>query len=218
MSALNSRGVTSQRRLAMVTSLLLVAGLVGVLTVERPPAASARAVSAGPAAPSTTVTTAPVAVPDPQPPPAPPPKQPSRPVSSSSGAGEPIVRIGTIEIPKIGLVHPIYHGITMRNIDLGPSHWPGTAFPGEQGNSVFAGHRVTKTRPFRNIHLLAPGDEVIFTVNAARSVYRVNGYRIVTPNQIEIVDPTPTATATIFACHPPGSAKFRYVVTMDLVS
>lgn len=206
------------RALAVAVALLLVSGVVGAFLVE-PPAVASRAVAAAP--PPTTTTTippTPVFVPEPEPAPAPLPKQPAKPVNANGEGLEPIVKIGTIEIPKIGLRHDIYHGITMRNINLGPSHWPGTAFPGEPGNAVFPGHRTTKTRPFRNIDKLVPGDEVIFTVNGVRSVYRVNGSRIVTPKQIEIINPTPTPTATIFACHPPGSARFRYVVTMDLVT
>lgn len=132
-------------------------------------------------------------------------------------ANEPLLEIGTIEIPKIGLKHRIFEGITLRTIDNGPSHWPGTAMPGQRGNAVFAGHRVTKTKPFRNIDQLVPGDEVIFNIGPTRSVYRVTGSKIVTPKALEIVNPTPTATATLFACHPPGSAKFRYVVLLDLV-
>lgn len=133
-------------------------------------------------------------------------------------AAEDVVPLGTVEIPKIGLVHPIFHGITMRNIDRGPSHWPGTALPGEAGNTVFAGHRVSMTRPFRNIDQLVPGDQVIFIVNARRSVYVVTGSSIVLPSALEIVDQTPTATGTLFACHPPGSAKYRYVVHLRLES
>lgn len=139
-------------------------------------------------------------------------------VPKNAYAPEPIVKIGTLEIPKIGLVTPIYHGITMRNIDLGPSHWPGTPMPGENGNTVFPGHRVTKTRPFRNIDQLVPGDKAIFTVNGVRSVYVMTGSQIVKPTQMEITDPTPTPVATIFACHPPGSAKFRYVVRLALIN
>src|SRR5438105_63743 len=75
-------------------------------------------------------------------------------------ANGPVQQIGTIEIPKIGLVHPIFHGITLRNIDHGPSHWPGTAMPGEIGNAVFAGHRVTHTHPFLRLNELEPGDQV----------------------------------------------------------
>lgn len=137
-------------------------------------------------------------------------------VPKNEYAPEPIQEIGVIEIPKIGLRHTIYHGITMRNIDRGPSHWPGTALPGEVGNTVFAGHRVTKSRPFRNIDQLVPGDEVVFTVAGVRSVYAVTGSKVVLPSAMEIVNPTPDATGTLFACHPPGSARYRYVVLLAL--
>ncbi len=127
-------------------------------------------------------------------------------------APEPIIEIGTIEIPKIGLRHKVMHGISLRNIDHGPSHWPGTPLPGEASNTVFAGHRVTHSKPFRRIDELRPGDEIIFTINGVRSVYLTTGNEIVTPNRLDIVNPTAEPTVTLFACHPPGSAKFRFVV------
>lgn len=138
-------------------------------------------------------------------------------VPKDSYVAEPITEIGTIEIPKIGLFHRIMHGISMRNIDLGPSHWPGTAYPGAVGNTVFAGHRVTKTHPFRNIDQLVPGDQVIFHISGVRSVYTVTGSEVVTPDALHIVNQTETATGTLFACHPPGSAKYRYVVRLALL-
>jgi len=131
-------------------------------------------------------------------------------------AAEPIVEIGTIEIPKIGLVHRLFHGISLRNIDKGPSHWPGTAMPGERGNVVIAGHRVTHSHPFRHIDRLVAGDEVIFDIGGKRTVYLVTESFVVTPRRVDIADPTPTATATLFACHPPGSARQRYVVRLAL--
>jgi sortase A len=167
--------------------------------------------------PETTTTTVPptTSAPVTAPPTTAPRKAPAR-VPANPYANEPMIELGTIEIPKIGLNHRIFQGISLRSIDRGPSHWPGTALPGEVGNSVFAGHRVTKTHPFRNIDQLAPGDEVIFTVNGTRSVYSVTGSEVVTPKALHIVDQTPTPTATLFACHPPGSAKFRYVVRLAL--
>jgi sortase A len=133
-------------------------------------------------------------------------------------AAEPIREIGTIEIPKIGLKHTLHHGISLRNIDMGPSHWPGTAFPGETGNVVIAGHRVTHSRPFRNIHELVPGDLVHFDVAGVRTTYTVTGSEVVAPTAIHIIDQTPTPTATLFACHPPGSARQRYVVRLALLA
>ena len=133
-------------------------------------------------------------------------------------AQEPVQRIGTMEIPKIGLKTDIYHGITLRNIDLGPSHWPGTALPGESGNAVFAGHRVTHTHPFRDIDQLVPGDRVTFTVNGVTSIYVVTGHEIVTPDEMRIVQQTPAPPATLFACHPPHFATHRYVVHLALLA
>jgi sortase A len=136
----------------------------------------------------------------------------------NSYAPEPIQEIGTIEIPKIGLVHKVMHGVTLRNIDHGPSHWPGTPMPGEAGNTVFAGHRVTHSHPFRRINELVPGDEIFFTVAGVRSRYVVTGHEVVSPSRVDIVYPTPTPTVTLFACHPPGSARQRYVVRGALAS
>jgi sortase A len=86
------------------------------------------------------------------------------------------------------------------------------------GNVVVAGHRVTHTRPFRHLDSLRPGDEIIFTVNGIRSVYSVTGSQVVTPKQTEIVNQTSAPTATLFACHPPGSARYRYVIHAALAS
>jgi sortase A len=140
------------------------------------------------------------------------------PVPDDPYASEAIQQIGTIDIPKIGLHHTVYHGITLRNIDLGPSHWPGTAMPGENGNTVFAGHRVTHTHPFRDIDKLVNGDQVVFTVAGVRSVYVVTGHEVVTPSAVHIADQTATPTGTLFACHPPHSARYRYVVHLALLA
>jgi sortase A len=135
-----------------------------------------------------------------------------------SYADEPVVEYGWIEIPKIGLSHQLFEGVTLHNIDEGPSHWTGTAAPGRPGNAVFAGHRVTHSRPFRWIDQLDVGDSVIFTVGPVRSVYRVTDSLVVGPEDTWIANQTAEPTATLYACHPPGSAAQRYVVQMALVS
>jgi sortase A len=127
------------------------------------------------------------------------------------------VEIGTMEIPAIGLKQRVFQGVTLNNIDRGPSHWTGSALPGQMGNAVFAGHRVTETHPFRHIDDLVAGDHVIFTVGGVRSTYRVTGHLIVTPADTWIADQTTTYTGTLYACHPLGSTAERYVVRMELV-
>ena len=125
---------------------------------------------------------------------------------------------GMVVIPKINLVHPIFSGIEESAIHWGPGHWPGSAIPGSVGNSVFAGHRVTHTRPFLDIDLLAKGDHIIFHLATGTYTYEVTEYLIVGPNDVWITNPTDTPTVTIFACHPKRSAAKRYVVRGKLIS
>lgn len=133
-------------------------------------------------------------------------------------ANVPVVQIGTIEIPKIGLVHPIYEGITLTVIDNGPGHWPGSAMPGKRGNTVFPGHRVTNSRPFYDVDKLVPGDQVVFHMPGEDSIYKVTGTQIVVPTDLWVVDQTQTPTFTLIACHPKHSAAERIVIKGDLVS
>jgi sortase A len=131
--------------------------------------------------------------------------------------GQPLVT-GRIEIPKIGLDQPTFEGNTLAQIDHGPSHWPGTPMPGHPGNTVFPGHRITHTHPFFFIDQLVTGDQIIFTTAEGRFVYEVYETHIVRPSETWVVDQVPGAIATIFGCHPRGSARFRYVVRGRLVS
>lgn len=127
-------------------------------------------------------------------------------------AATPEVRHGTLEIPAIGLSQTLFEGVTLTAINRGPSHWPGTAMPGELGNVVIAGHRTTYTRPFWDLQALQPGDELIFTMaDGARHVYALDRIEIVSPDDVHIVDQTHAHTATLFACHPRGSARQRIV-------
>jgi sortase A len=134
----------------------------------------------------------------------------------AENAVDPTQLVGKIEIPKIGLDESLFEGIALSTLDKGPGHWPGTAMPGQPGNVVVAGHRVSHSKPFRHIDNLAEGDIVRFTINGAVFTYVVTGHEIVDPTAIRIVAQTPEPTATLFACHPPGSVAERYVVHLAL--
>lgn len=130
----------------------------------------------------------------------------------------PVVQVGSIEIPKIGVNKPMFDGVTLTVLDNGPGHWTGTALPGQMGNVVVAGHRTSHDRPFRNIDQLVAGDEVIFNTADGRFVYLVTGTQIVLPTAVEIINQTPAYTATLFACHPVGSTRERIVVHLALAA
>lgn len=139
-------------------------------------------------------------------------------IPADSYAPEPVHEIGTIEIPAIGLVHRIFEGVTLHNIDLGPSLWTGSAMPGQMGNTVFAGHRTSNDQPFRHIDALVPGDKVIFTIAGVTSTYRVTGHLVVSPSDTWIADQSTAYTGTLYACHPLNSTAERYVVQMELTT
>ena len=133
-------------------------------------------------------------------------------------APSPIVQLGVLEIPKIQEVTPIFEGITLTVIDHGPGHWPGSAMPGQPGNTVFPGHRVTHSHPFLNLDLLSPGDQIVFHMPHEDYVYRVTGTQIVDPTDLQVVNQTSTRTVTLIACHPKHSAAQRIVVTGALAA
>ena len=131
---------------------------------------------------------------------------------------EPVIEIGRIEIPRLALDRTMYEGIRLTTLDYGPGHWPGTAMPGNQGNVVVAGHRVSHNQDFRYLDQLVPGDQVFFTVGDQRFTYAVDQITIEDDSAVWIVDQTPAHTATLFACHPPGSVEQRIVAHLSLVA
>ena len=88
--------------------------------------------------------------------------------------------------------------------------------PGQVGNVVVAAHRTSHGAPFRHIDQLVAGDVVNFTIDDQVIEYVVTSTEIVNPDALWIVDPTDTPTATLFACHPPGSVAQRIVVKLEL--
>jgi sortase A len=206
--------MTSTRRrvlLAVAATTTAVAGLgmAGwALAADGAPARTAVAAAPTTPVPATTpprpTTTAPgLPVPEPSP--------------ADPYAPTPDVVHGTVALPTVGMTQVLHEGVTLTAIDRGPSHWPGTALPGQLGNVVVAGHRVTHSRPFYDLDRLAPGDPLVFTLNNGSTfTYTLVSTEVVTPDAMRIVDQSPAYTATLFACHPKGSARERLVAHFRL--
>lgn len=148
------------------------------------------------------------------------PEQPTQPIAPPADPRgfEDQVQLGGISIPELGVDEPLLEGIRLTTLDNGPGHWPGTAMPGDVGNVVVGAHRTSHGGPFRDIDQLVAGDSVMFTTDGGEIEYTVTGTEIVNPDAIWIVDPTDTPTATLFACHPPGSTRQRIVVHLELTA
>ncbi|MEP6623182.1 MAG: class E sortase [Acidimicrobiia bacterium] len=129
----------------------------------------------------------------------------------------PISIVGRIQIPKIGLDAELRDQITQQSIDLGPSHWPGTALPGGYGNAVIAGHRNSHTAPFHDTASLTVGDAITLVDAAGRAfTYHVTEMFVVDPSAVWITEQKPGHTLTLFTCHPLGSSAQRLVIRATL--
>jgi LPXTG-site transpeptidase (sortase) family protein len=210
-----TRGIAVIAEAAAIAALAAGIGVLGVAVTRGSEGGVARHVDQPTLVVAPLAPRAPEPEPEPEPEPVPattPPLPTPQDVPRSPYADVPVTPIGRIEIPKIGLDDNVYEGVWLTVIDRGPGHWPGSAAPGQWGNTVIAGHRATHSSPFRHIDELAPGDEIVVTSPDGRFTYQVSGSEVVSPEAFEIVTQHPGRTITIFACNPVGSATSRYVV------
>lgn len=120
--------------------------------------------------------------------------------------------LGKIEIPRLGVSTVILEGTVDSTLDLGVGHIPGTALPAQAGNVGLAGHRDTFFRPLRQI---APGDSVLIATGDRAYWYVVEETRVVTPEDVYVLEPTAQDALTLVTCYPfsfIGAAPKRFVV------
>ena len=130
-------------------------------------------------------------------------------VSSIVAAGAPLA---TLSIPRLHLSAVVFEGSDHRTLRHGPGHIEHTARPGESGNIGIAGHRDTFFRPLRQAQV---GDEILLDTPDARWRYQVTSVRIVSPHEMQVLDPTAEPTLTLVTCYPfwfVGNAPMRFVV------
>lgn len=137
--------------------------------------------------------------------------------SSQPPAANTLIPVGQLTIPKLKVKATIYKGVTDYQFDRGVGFWPGTALPGNTGNVVIGGHRTAAQRPFYNIEKLRVGDIISVSRPGRSFTYTVSKVLIVRPTDVWIIQPTSTATLTLFTCHPRGHTSKRYVVRATLV-
>jgi len=124
--------------------------------------------------------------------------------------GEPI---GRIAIPAIGQRSIVIEGTGQAELREGPGHYEPTSLPGQRGTVGIAGHRTTWEQPFRRINELKPGDTITVTMAYGRFTYRVEGSRIVRPQEVGVLTAVRGRERIVLtACHPLYSAAKRIVV------
>ncbi len=121
-----------------------------------------------------------------------------------------------LRIPKLTLEVPVYGDTSDFNLDRGAGRIPGTARLDEAGNVGIAAHRDGFFRKLKDIEL---GMTIYLDYAGHTQSYHVTEISIVTPQEAEVLAPTPTAAVTLVTCYPfyfVGSAPQRFIVRGEL--
>ena len=121
-----------------------------------------------------------------------------------------------VEIPKIRVSLPIYHGTDEAVLQVAIGHIPGSSLPvgGESTHCVISGHRgLPSARLFTDIDQLDKGD--IFTIQTLGETltYEVDQIRTVLPTELEDIEIEEGKDyVTLVTCTPYGVNSHRLLV------
>jgi hypothetical protein len=109
--------------------------------------------------------------------------------------------VSVLEIGSLGLQTVVVEGVDSATTRVGPGHVPGTAAPGQPGNSVIVGRRTMFGGTFGDLSSMRIGDEIIVTTTQGQTLYQVTdvGGSELTPDASPITAPVvaaPTTTTT----------------------
>lgn len=135
-----------------------------------------------------------------------------------------------IEIPKLEVSAPLIIGNTAEkdvlenNLKNGVVYFPGSALPGENGQTVILGHSAPANWPkirydwvFSNISELEEGDEINIYYNNQKYSYSVKGKTIIERGE-DVPSPLTNSDNMLLlvSCWPPGKDSQRIAVEAQL--
>lgn len=123
-----------------------------------------------------------------------------------------------IQIPALNIDSPVVQGDGWEQLMKGVAQHLGTANPGEKGNMVLSGHNDVYGEVFRYLDRLKPGDQVTLFTSTRTFTYVVEGWKLVAPDQVEVMDQTPDETLTLISCYPYLVDTQRIVVKARLMN
>ena len=125
--------------------------------------------------------------------------------------------MGYLDIPKIGVNLPIFHGTTPEVLAGGVGHLQPTSLPvgGTGTHSVLSAHTgVAGRKLFTDLDQLRKGDAFYVHVLGEVLAYRVDDIRVVLPDDVSSLGIDPVADkVTLVTCTPYGVNDHRLLVT-----
>ena len=124
--------------------------------------------------------------------------------------------MGYIDIPKIKITLPIYHGVSESVLQVAIGHIEGTSLPvgGASSHCVVSGHRgLPSAKLFTDIDMLVAGDTWTMTVLNRTYTYEVDQIRVVEPTDLSVLQIEEGQDyCTLVTCTPYGINTHRLLV------
>lgn len=124
--------------------------------------------------------------------------------------------MGYIDIPKINIKLPLYHGTDERILNIAIGHIAGTSLPvgGEGTHCVLSGHRgLPSARLFTDLDKVVEGDTWTLTVLDRTYTYECDQIRVVEPTDLSNLAMEPGKDyCTLVTCTPYGVNTHRLLV------
>lgn len=124
--------------------------------------------------------------------------------------------MGALEIPKISLYLPIFHGTSQETLEKGIGHMEGSSIPigGKDTHAVLTGHRgLPSAELFSNLDQLQRNDEFYIHILGKTLAYKVFNVEIVLPEETgHLVIAKDQDRVTLVTCTPYGINTHRLLV------
>lgn len=129
--------------------------------------------------------------------------------------------MGSVEIPKINVNLPIYHGTSDEVLSVGVGHVYGSSLPvgGINTRSVLTGHRgLPNAKLFTRLDEIVEGDLFFVRVLNDTLAYKVSDIMVIEPEDVDSVDIVEGKDlVSLITCTPYGLNTHRLVVTGERV-
>ena len=124
--------------------------------------------------------------------------------------------MGYIEIDKINVKLPIYHGVSSDVLSKGVGHIPSSTFPigGEGYHAILTAHTgLPSAELFTDLVELKMGDCFKIFIANQELIYKVDKIKTVMPSEIDEITPVPGEDyCTLVTCTPYGINSHRLLV------